>query len=227
MKLRVKNISLNYGDKTIFKNLSLKLNEGEILAIQGDNGSGKTSLCLALSGNIGDKENVDFSGEIVVDNQEINSLSLKERCLKVGIVFQNPDNHIFSPLVTEELVFAPENLGVSREEIISRLDDALRVCGIEYLKGEKVALLSGGEKQLVALASVLTMKPELLIVDEITSRIDSTNKERVRKILTEYAKSGRSVILVSHSRADIEIADKLLIMERAKDYSLQKNREEI
>lgn len=222
MKLRAKNLSLSYGGLVVFKNLSLKLNEGEILAVQGDNGSGKTSLCHALSGTLTSKEDMVFGGEIFFDEKEINTLSIKEKCQSVGIVFQNPDNHIFSPLVTEELVFALENLGIKREEMELKLDIVLKGCGIEYLKDAKTLLLSSGEKQLVALASVLIMEPQILILDEITSRMDSNYKEKVRNILVDYAKSGKSVILVSHTKADIAIADKLLIMERGRDYSIEK-----
>lgn len=221
MKLIVKNITLKYDGKAIFENLSLKLAGGEILAVKGDNGSGKTSFCLALAGLINeDRENIDFSGGIYYNEKEISRLSIKEKCKYVGLIFQNPDNQIFSPLVTEELVFAPENLALSREEIGSRLEEALKLCGIEHLRGAKISALSGGEKQLVAIASVLTMRPELLIVDEITSRIDITRKGNIRNILIEYAKAGNSVILVSHSAKDIEIADKILYMEKGKDFGL-------
>lgn len=222
MKLRAKNLSLIYGGLVIFKNLSLKLSEGEILAVQGDNGSGKTSLCHALSGTLSTKDDMVFGGEIFLGEKEINSLSIKEKCQSVGIVFQNPDNHIFSPLVIEELVFGLENLGLDREEMKIRLANVLKCCGIEHLKDAKTLLLSSGEKQLVSLASVLIMEPQLLILDEITSRMDSNYKEKIRNILVEYVKSGKSVILVSHTKADIAIADKLLIMEKGRDYSIEK-----
>ena len=92
------------------------------------------------------------------------------------------------------------------------MENTLKICGIEHLKSKKTSELSGGEKQLLALASVLTMQPKLLIVDEITSRIDSDNKEKVHGILKDYAKQGNSVIIVTHSEKDLEIADKLLLM---------------
>ncbi|MDD4121119.1 MAG: ABC transporter ATP-binding protein [Clostridia bacterium] len=210
--LIVKDLALKYNEKTIFENLSFKLGKGEILAVKGKNGSGKTSLCLALAGLMRNEEKINLSGDIFYDGKNISGLSIFEKCLEVGLVFQNPENQIFSPLVTEEMVFAPENLAILREEMARRLQNTLKICGIEHLKSKKTSELSGGEKQLLALASVLTMQPKLLIVDEITSRIDSDNKEKVHGILKDYAKQGNSVIIVTHSEKDLEIADKLLLM---------------
>lgn len=210
--LIVKDLTLKYGEKTIFENLSFKLEKGQILAIKGKNGSGKTSLCLIVAGLLKNEENTQISGDVFYDGKNVYGLTVFEKCIEVGLVFQNPENQIFSPLVTEEMVFAPENLAILREEMARRLQNTLKICGIEHLKSKKTSELSGGEKQLLALASVLTMQPKLLIVDEITSRIDSDNKEKVHGILKDYAKQGNSVIIVTHSEKDLEIADKLLLM---------------
>ncbi len=219
MKLSVRNISLKYGNDTIFENLSFDLKEGELLGIKGGNGSGKSSLCLCLAGLIDYDNQANASGKIRYDGRLLSELTAAERCKYVGIIFQNPENQLFSPLVQEELAFAPENLAVSREEMRRRLDDALSLCGIEHLKSSRTGTLSGGEKQLIAIASVLTMKPSLLIADEITARIDITRKATVRKILADYCASGGSVIFVSHTEKDLSIATKTLSMERGKNYA--------
>jgi energy-coupling factor transport system ATP-binding protein len=220
LKLTVAGIGLAYGNTLIFKNLSFALNEGEILAIRGSNGSGKSSLCLCLAGLLdADGENVKFRGDIFYDDKNLNDMTLAQKCGAVGIVFQNPDTQLFSPLVIEELAFAPENLALPREEIKSRVDDALKKCGIEHLKNCKTNSLSGGEKQLAAIASVLTMRPKILIADEITSRVDADKKHAVRKILTDFAASGGSVITVAHSEKDIAIASRVIDLERGKDYA--------
>jgi energy-coupling factor transport system ATP-binding protein len=219
VKLRVKQISLSYGDTAIFQNLSLSLCEGEILGIKGDNGSGKSSLCLCLSGLIGEEDGVRLCGEILYDGKPLQKMSIAERCTAVGIVFQNPDSQLFSPTVTEELAFGPENLCIPRQEIAARIEEALRLCGIEHLKNAKTHLLSGGEKQLVAIASVLTMHPKILIADEITARVDIEKKERIRNILKSFASNGGAVVLVSHNSRDLAVATKTLELERGKDYA--------
>jgi energy-coupling factor transporter ATP-binding protein EcfA2 len=219
MKLSVRNLTLSYSTDTIFENLSFDLNEGEILGIRGGNGSGKSSLCLCLAGLIDYENQGETSGMIRYGGRLISELTAAERCRAVGIIFQNPDNHLFAPLVSEELAFAPENLAVPHKEIHRLVDEALSLCRIKHLKTARTNALSGGEKQLVAIASVLTMKPRVLIADEITARIDAEKVNVIRKILTDYAASGGSVIFVSHSEKDLSIATKILSMERGKNYA--------
>lgn len=220
MILEIKNLSLKYDNNLIFKNISLTCNDGDILAIRGNNGSGKTSLCLSICNLINlDAENVKFKGEILIDGKEISEMTLLEKTENFGIIFQNPDNQLFSPLVIEELAFAPENMGLSREEIKSRIDDAIKLCNINHLISSKTNSLSGGEKQLVAIASVLTQKPKVLIADEITSRIDLDKKDLVRNILINHAKNGGIVIMVSHSKKDLDLATKTIELIRGKDYA--------
>lgn len=218
MNLAAEKLCLNYGDTTIFRNLSLSLGKGEILALKGANGSGKSSLCLCLGGLIGAERGIEFRGGIFYDKKPLQTMTIGQRCRAVGMIFQNPDNQLFSPLVIEELAFAPENLALPRAEIIARIDEALTLCGIEHLRKARTNSLSGGEKQLVAIASVLTMKPAILIADEITSRIDREKKETVRKILLSFAAQGGGVILVSHNPQDLAIATKTIELEKGKDY---------
>lgn len=220
MKLVAENLGLIYDKSLIFKNLSLSLSEGEILAVKGGNGSGKSSLCLCLGGLM-DKsvENVKYRGKITYDGKILDEMSVAERCAAVGMIFQNPDNQLFSPIVLDELAFAPENLAVPREEIQKRVDDALNLCQITHLKNARTNMLSGGEKQLVAIAAVLTMQPKILIADEITSRIDMDRKELVRKILLDFASRGGGVVMVSHNDKDLEIATRIITLTRGKNYA--------
>lgn len=219
MSLTASRLSLSYNDIPIFRNLSLDLSGGEILAIKGDNGSGKTSLCLMLCGLIdSQKQGVFCSGSVYYDGKPLDSLSISQRCAAVGIIFQDPDSQLFSPLVIEEAAFAPENLALPRHEIIRRVDEALLQCGISHLKNARTNELSGGEKQLVAIASVLAMQPKILIADEITSRIDMQKKDAVRSILKDFAAKGGSVIMVSHNPSDIAVAHRVIQLKRGKDY---------
>lgn len=220
MKLKAEKLTLKYDGVTIFKNLSLSLAEGEILAVRGSNGSGKSSLGLCLAGLMeADGESVYLGGSIYYGEKNLNAMSLAERCRAVGIIFQNPDAQLFSPLVIEELAFAPENLAVPREEMLERIDEALDLLGITHLKNARTNTLSGGEKQLVAIASVLTMRPEILIADEITSRVDINKKDVVRNILKDFAAKGGGVILISHNRRDLDLADRVLTLERGLSYA--------
>ncbi|MGI6594962.1 MAG: energy-coupling factor ABC transporter ATP-binding protein [Christensenellales bacterium] len=220
MKLKVNRLGLKYGKDVIFNNLSFELNEGEILAFKGLNGSGKSSLCSCLTGLFEEdfaKDNI--RGEILYDNINLNNMSIAEKCNAFGLIFQNPDDQLFSPLVIEELAFAPENLNVPREEIQRRIDLALKTCKIEHLKNAKINTLSGGEKQLVAIASILTMQPQILIADEITSRIDKEKIDDIRQILIDFARSGKSVIMISHNENDLKIASRVIVLERGKNYA--------
>lgn len=220
MIISVENLGLKFGDNLIFKHLSFELAKGEILAVKGGNGSGKSSLCLCLGGLLEpDPPDVKFRGQVLYDGKNVLDMSVADRARAVGLIFQNPDNQLFSPLVIEELAFAPENLAVPREEIKKRVDNALAVCGIEHLKNASTSTLSGGEKQLVAIASVLTMQPEVLIADEITSRIDTDRKDTVRKILKDFAASGGIVVIVSHNERDLDIASRFITLERGKNYA--------
>ncbi|MEG1663426.1 MAG: ABC transporter ATP-binding protein [Clostridia bacterium] len=218
--IEVKNLTLRYGEVTIFKGLSFSLEEGEILGVEGANGSGKSSLCLCASGLLDtERDGVFFDGEVLFDGVDIKKMSIKERTERVGVIFQNPDNQLFSPLVEEELAFAPENLGVPREEIKARIAEALELCGVSHLIAAKTNSLSGGEKQLVAISAVLAQRPKVIIADEITARVDIDGKVKVRQILKDFAARGGSVLLVSHNPRDLEIATKVIALEKGRDYA--------
>lgn len=219
MELKAKNLMLKYEDNTIFKNLSLSVAGGEILGVKGGNGSGKSSLALCLSGLIEEETGgVYFDGDVFYDDVELRQMSVKDRCENVGVIFQNPDNQLFSPLVIEELSFALENLAVKREIMVERIDSILRLMDIEHIKNKSTNSLSGGEKQLVAIASVFLMEPKILIVDEITSRIDMQRKQQIRQMLIDFASAGGAVVLISHSSKDLDIATRVIELERGKDY---------
>ncbi|HQC55005.1 MAG TPA: ABC transporter ATP-binding protein [Clostridia bacterium] len=221
MNLKVNKLGLKYGKTVIFNNLSFELNEGEILGFKGHNGSGKSSLCLCLAGLFEEEFARDnIRGEILYNGVNLNDMTIADRCNAFGLIFQNPDNQLFSPLVIEELAFAPENLNIERKEMEKRINDALKICKIEHLKHAKTNALSGGEKQLVAIASILTMQPKVLIADEITSRIDKEKIDDIRQILVDFAQNGGSVVMISHNENDLKIANRIITLERGKNYVL-------
>ncbi len=207
MLLEVNNLTIKYGSTKVINNVSFNLHSGEILGIIGKNGSGKTSLCKAVAGVLDDAE---ITGKVILNGSDNKDLSIAERCQNIGIIFQEPDTQLFSPTVIDELAFAVENLCIEREEIKNRITLALNLCSIMHLKERDTNSLSGGEKQLVAIASVLTMQPKIIVADEITSRVDTENKGKVFEILSTFAKNQGGVIFVSHNDNDLEICNRIM-----------------
>lgn len=216
--IRAKNLSFKYkkNDKNIINDVSLQVNKGEILAIVGLSGSGKTTLCYCLSGIIPNVYTGDLTGEVFIKDQIIKNMSMPQIATKVGIVFQNPETQIFFPIVENELAFGPENLCINRNEIDERINEVLSLLDIENIRYEKTQHLSGGQKQLIALASVLTLKPEILIFDEVMAQIDKKGKKAIKDIILQLKKEGRTVIMVEHNLDNIDIADKKLVLKNGR-----------
>lgn len=204
--IAAKNLSISFGERKLFEGLNFSIPKNTITGIKGKNGAGKTTLCLALAGI---DTQAQVSGGIFFDGKDVKELSIAERARKVGIIFQSPDSRLFSPTVEDEIAFAAENLCLRREEINDRIDFAVTLCGIKHLRSSHTNKLSGGEKQLVAIASVLSMKPELVIADEIFSSLDTSGRQRIRETLKEYAALG-SVLLVSHSKEELAICNRVM-----------------
>lgn len=206
--VEVKDLAISYGERKLFDKLNFVIPKNTIIGIKGKNGAGKTTLCLALAGI---ETQAQISGGIFYGGKEVKQLSIAERAEKVGIVFQLPDSRLFSPTVEDEIAFAPENLCLSQQEIEQRIDFALLLCDIKHLRKSFTNKLSGGEKQLVAIASVLAMKPRLIIADEIFSSLDARGKKRIKQALQEYTNFG-SVLLVSHSQDELAICSQVVDM---------------
>ncbi len=209
MILRTEALSVSYGQREVIKNISLEVDIGEIVAITGKNGSGKTTLCLALAGLLG--QSAICCGRVLLEEKDISTLSRAQKSQLIGIIFQDPDTQLFSPTVEDELAFAPENLCLDRKEIQKRIEYALKICGIDNLRYRKINSLSGGEKQLVAIASVLAMRPKVLVADEITSSIERDSRERILRCIHEYSKEG-AVLIVTHSAAEISLCSRKIIL---------------
>lgn len=215
MRLTVDNLTVKFKNRTILDNISMYVNAGEIVAVVGPNGSGKSTLCTAMAG-VSKNYGLNVAGSIKIDNMELSELSIHERCNLLGVIFQNSDNFLFSQYVEDELRFAPENLCVPKEEIEKRIREALEFTGISYLRHRRIQELSGGEKKLVSIASVLTMKSRFLIADEITSGVDEERKNLTREILKNLAKDNIGILMVSHNRNDMEIADRIYVIKDGK-----------
>ena len=179
--IELKNVSFKYElqqEKTI-KNLDLYVGQGEFIGIIGKNGSGKTTLCNTIRGIIPDFVQGEISGDIIIDNKNIDDIERGEMAELVGFVFQNPFSQIsgIKKTVFEEIAYGLENLGVPREEIKRRVTDVIKLLKIEDLQDKNPNELSGGQSQRVAIASIIVMNPKVLIFDEPTSQLDPLGTE--------------------------------------------------
>ena len=212
--IEVNNLTFSYKDNNkIIENINLKVEKGEIIAVVGLSGSGKTTLCYCLSGIIPHIYSGNLSGEVFIKGNSICDIEMPQIATKIGIVFQNPETQIFFPVVENELAFGPENLCIKRDAIGKRIEEALSLLNIEDKRYAKTEHLSGGQKQLIALASVLTLKPDILIFDEVMAQIDSKGKKAIKDIILQLKKEGKTVIMVEHNLDNIEIADRKLVLE--------------
>jgi energy-coupling factor transport system ATP-binding protein len=202
-------------EQPALKGISLKVEEGEFLAIIGPNGAGKSTLCYALSGFVPHFYKGDLQGSLTILGKDTLESSLNEIVLNVGLVFQNPFNQISGAKFTvfEELAFGLENLGVAREDMPPRLDEVMRLTGIQDLAQRSPYSLSGGQQQRVALASILVMQPRLLVLDEPTSQLDPIGTREVLQVIKNMSNRGMTVVLAEHKIEWIaEYADRVVAL---------------
>lgn len=176
--MKIDNWSVIYPDGTkAVDNISLSINEGEHIALIGANGAGKSSLFLSLVGVLAGEGTVDVSG-MPLDKSHLNEIRSK-----VGLVFQNPDDQLFLPTIYDDIAFGPRNLGVDETTVKYRVEDRLALLGISHLKDRTALKLSGGEKRMAAMATVLAMKPEVMLLDEPTAFLDPKARRNLINIL--------------------------------------------
>ncbi len=199
--IEVKGISFTYPSGVqALRDVSLTIHRGEFVAVMGENGAGKTTLVKHFNGLFKPSE-----GQVVVDGVDVSKVSVASLARKVGLVFQNPDDQLFSENVEEEVRFALQNFGFEREIIEKRVDWALNLLDIDRYRKSSPFILSGGERKRVALASVLAWDPEVVILDEPTIGQDYAQKERLRHFLMQLRIQGKTTIIVTH---DVEfVAD--------------------
>ena len=194
--LEVKNLKYSYNaDYQALKGVSLKVERGEMIALLGKNGAGKSTLFLHLNGIYQPDE-----GKVFIDGEELkyDKKSLLKFRQKVGIVFQNPDDQIFAPTVEEDVAFGPLNLGLSMEEVQDRVTEVLERVGMSGYEKTAPHHLSGGQKKRVAIAGILAMKPEIMVLDEPTAGLDPQGVEDLSKLLDELNEEGITIIISTH-----------------------------
>ncbi len=208
------NVKFSYpGSDGVFavNGVSLAVKRGEFLSVIGHNGSGKSTLARLINGLL----SAD-SGKITVLGLDVNEgKNSREIRKKVGIVFQNPDNQMVASIVEDDVAFGPENIGIKREEISERIDWALKAVGMEEFRRSTPTRLSGGQKQRIAVAGVLAIKPEILVLDESTAMLDPRGRREVIEVVRRLNKEeGMTVILITHFMEEALLADRTVVMNR-------------
>ena len=213
--IQAQNLTVCYGSSTVLKDISLHIERGEFVLVAGPSGCGKTTLALALAGLIPCRVKASLSGRVMLDGLDTRSASPHLLPQKAGIVFQNPASQLFHLTVEDEVGFAPRNFGLASSEIRERIRFALDAAGITHLKGRGPRTLSSGEKQRVAIASVLSMKPDLLVLDEPTANLDWSGVDAVMRTLGDLNRDhGMTVVLVEHRLGAVfPHASRILLMD--------------
>lgn len=212
--IEFREVSFRYRDSNIpaLDNLSLKISKGEWVAVLGKNGSGKSTFArmtnALLDPEQGDRFICGRSGK------EKNDITFIRQ--HVGLVFQNPDDQIVASVVEEDCAFGPENLQLDQSEIEKRVERALATTGLLEKRKDLVETLSGGQKQRLALAGVLAMEPQVLVLDEVTAMIDQSSRKRILSCIKELNDGGMTVVSISHSLDELIFADSVVCFDRGR-----------
>lgn len=217
--IKIENLNFSYREKKILKNLNLEVAKGKITAIIGKNGSGKSTLVRILAGL-----EKPLTGSIYLDEKKYDFEDFSEVREDISLVFQNPNNQIIGVKVIDDLAFALENRGVSREEIQKRIENIAEKLGIIYLLERDPQTLSGGEKQIVAIAGTIIFNPKVIIFDEITSMLDLTFKKKIGELIQKLREE-HTIILISHDPEEIEISDYVVYLKDGELISREKTSE--
>ncbi|MBR5438779.1 MAG: energy-coupling factor transporter ATPase [Clostridia bacterium] len=208
--IKFENVYFKYGqnEAPVINNLSLTINKGEYVCMLGKNGSGKSTIARLMNGLL-----LPNAGKVTVfDYDTLNKETIFEVRKRVGMVFQNPDNQMVATIVEDDIAFGPENIGVKSSEIGERIDFALDATNMQKYRFTAGQKLSGGQKQRVAIAGVLAILPEVVILDESTSMLDAVGRKEVLSVVKELNKKGITVISVTHYMDEASLADKIYVI---------------
>ena len=213
--INVENVSFSYekGQK-ILKNINLSVEKGEYVVILGHNGSGKSTLAKLLNALL-----IPTDGTVTVAGYNSNDKkSLFEIRKWVGIVFQNPDNQLVASIVEDDVAFGPENLGIDRKEIGKRIDFALSAVNMTEFRHSTPSRLSGGQKQRIAIAGVLALRPEVIVLDESTAMLDPVGRKEVLEVVKKLNKEQNvTVIAITHYMDEAVDADKIIVLNHGEE----------
>ncbi|MGQ4834656.1 MAG: energy-coupling factor ABC transporter ATP-binding protein [Candidatus Asgardarchaeia archaeon] len=218
--VEIKNLWYKYRgmDEWVLKDISLEVQEGEFVIIMGPSGCGKSTLCYTLNGIIPKLLGGELKGSVYVAGRDVSKYDIAQMATIVGMVFQNPETQITSLTVEDEIAFGPENLALPREEIRRRVEYILDFLGMKDLRNRNPYALSGGQKQALAIASVLALEPKVLVLDEPTSMLDPVGQLLVSDIVSRLNKELKMTIIAVDHRVEwaAEHADRIIIMDEGR-----------
>ena len=222
--IEVKNLSYRYDHKSedyILKDVSFHVKQGEWLSIVGHNGSGKSTTVRLIDGLLEAE-----SGDIIISGDKLTSDNVWEKRRQIGMVFQNPDNQFVGATVEDDVAFGLENQGMDYSMMVKRVHEALELVGMQDFKEREPARLSGGQKQRVAIAGVVALQPEIIILDEATSMLDPEGRlELIRTVKEIKDKNHLTVISITHDLDEISLSDRVLVMKNGQVESTATPRE--
>lgn len=206
-------VSFRYSehDKWILKDIKFSIASGEWVSIVGGNGSGKSTLVKLMNGLL--KPSL---GNVLVFGENIDPGNIQKIRQQVGVIFQNPDEQMVGTTVEEDIAFGLQNLRFPRDEMISRVDRILRLLHLEELRNRSVLTLSGGQKQLITIAGILVMHPQVIIFDEAASMLDPQNAGKLHNVMYDLHQMGLTVIQVTHDPEDILRAERVLVLNHGR-----------
>ena len=213
--LEIKNLTYQYEESSdiyAVYDVSFDVFRGEWVSIIGRNGSGKSTTARLIDGLM-----AAASGEIIIDGQTLTEKNVWELRQKVGMVFQNPDNQFVGSTVEDDVAFGMENHGVPREEMLARVNAALERVNMQEFKTKEPARLSGGQKQRVAIAGIVALRPDIIILDEATSMLDPKGRLEIIQVVREIKEQyGLTVISITHDLDEASLSDKIIVMRDGK-----------
>ena len=222
--IEVKNLSYRYDHKSedyILKDVSFHVKQGEWLSIVGHNGSGKSTTVRLIDGLLEAE-----SGDIIISGDKLTADNVWEKRRQIGMVFQNPDNQFVGATVEDDVAFGLENQGMNYPTMVKRVHEALELVGMQNFKEREPARLSGGQKQRVAIAGVVALQPDIIILDEATSMLDPEGRlELIRTVKEIKDKNHLTVISITHDLDEISLSDRVLVMKNGQVESTATPRE--
>ena len=214
--LTLENLSLFYEqDKKVLDDINLIVADGECVLLTGESGSGKSSIINSINGLAFEYENAKFSGSIKVDNKDLKGMELYEISLMISSVFQNPKTHFFNVDTTLELLFYLENIGLSKQEMESRMEDMLKLFPIRHLLGRSIFELSGGEKQILCVAACYISGCKIIVLDEPSSNLDDKYIDILKEMLQILKNKGITLIIAEHRIYYLtDLADRIILVRK-------------
>ena len=202
----------------VLQGVKLSVRRGEVLGLMGKTGAGKSTLCLALAGIVPHSTGGEFGGTVTVAGMNTRWTSVADLAQKVGLVFQDAETQLFNMTVEDEVVFGLESLGLPRDQMAQRLDWALRVTRMSAYRDRSPFHLSGGQKQRVALAAILAMRPEVLVLDEPTSELDPCGKAEVLAVLGQLKREAKMTMVFVEQDAEalFQLADRVAVLDEGR-----------